>query len=359
MPAWPKPSELAILTVNGRDYQEWESVSVRTDVHNQPPALCRFTCSEGHPIVSNLAKMQIIPGMECEVSLAGQKAFKGKVETRQVYYDSKRHHIEIICVSLMDVITTSVISPTGKSKLKTFKDIAEPKLRALGYKLVFEGGPAPTYKFPRVSETHGELLLDHLDVLARMLGLHFATNANEDFVAIVGPNGASDSVTEGKDILIGREILNRPSARSYNPVMTQGTGSDKKYGPQISHMPFYLDETAVKQFMATFTTVPAVVRNELASSDKEMLKQRAIMEQSLQEGDRITVFATVQGWLRPSGGLWERNQEVIVTSPMLVMNGELLRTKTVVFTQDDATGTRTTLELCNPAAMGTIQPEIK
>ena len=39
-----------------------------------------------------------------------------------------------------------------------------------------------------------------------------------------------------------------------------------------------------------------------------------------------------------------------MTSPMLIMQGEKLRAKSVTFTQDNSTGTRTTLELCNENA---------
>jgi prophage tail gpP-like protein len=69
-------------------------------------------------------------------------------------------------------------------------------------------------------------------------------------------------------------------------------------------------------------------------------------------------LVTVHGWLRPSGGLWDRNQTVFVTSPMLIMNQEPLITKVVTFTQDNETGARTTLELCNPSALGPIGPPI-
>ena len=54
----------------------------------------------------------------------------------------------------------------------------------------------------------------------------------------------------------------------------------------------------------------------------------------------------MQGWLRPSGGLWVRGQQVYVRSPMLIMDQTLLL-KAVSFTQDSETGTRSTLELVN------------
>src|SRR5262245_60854792 len=95
MPQWPKPTELAILTVQGQNYQDWESVTVRHAKYEAPFYTFRFTCSEGMPLVKHLAKLQIKPGDYCTISLAGQLAFNGLVSTRQVYYDANRHYIEI------------------------------------------------------------------------------------------------------------------------------------------------------------------------------------------------------------------------------------------------------------------------
>lgn len=326
---------------------------VRQSIHEAPPAHCRFTCSEGLPISNNFAKMQIMPGMDCTVKLAGELAFTGKVETRQVYYDASRHHIEIMCAGLMDAITSSVIHKTSEWKNETIEKVLKPQLQRVGINLIFEGGPAPSYKFKRISSIPGETIFDLADMMARHLGVHFATNPKGDMVGIVGPSGGSDKVTEGVNILIGREILFRPSITSYIPAATQGTGDNKDHGAKVAHMPF--NQEAMDKFMSTtFGTAPALVRSELATSDKKMLQGRTDTESQFMEGDKITVFATVQGFLRPSGGLWERNQEVVVNSPMLVMKGRSLRVKNVVFTQDNQTGSRTLLELCNPAAMGKI-----
>jgi prophage tail gpP-like protein len=353
--AWPHPTEQVILTVNGANYSDWESVMVRCHVHEAPPFHCRFTCSEGIPIAGNFAKMQIMPGMDCTVTLAGQLAFTGKVETRQVYYDAHRHHIEIQCASLVDVVTSSVISKTMEWKDKTIEQVLKPQLQKLGVNLTWEGGSAPQYKFKRLSAIPGESLFDFADSMARMVGVHFSSNEKGEMVGIVGPTSDSDSVTEGKDILIGREILYRPNITSYMPAATQGTGDNQQWGPKVSHMPF--NQEALQAFAGLgFGTAPAMIRNEMATADKQMLQGRTGMEGAFMEGDKITVFATVQGFLRPSGGLWRRNQQVVVNSPMLVMLGKELTTKSVVFTQDNSSGSRTLLELCNPAAMGQKKP---
>lgn len=361
MPTWPKPTELAILTVNGANYQDWESVMVRHALREQPPYHCRFTCSEGMPLAKNFAKMRIKPGDQCTVTLAGFPAFSGKVETRQVYYDAHRHHIEIQCATFVNVATSSVISQTGEWKDKTFKQIGQDVLDKLGLKMVFEGGAAPSYKFPRVSSTPGESVHDFLDMLARSLsektglGISFTSNIQGDFVVAMGPNGGSDSVVEGRDIIIGREIIYNPSMAGGAPAISQGSGDNQNWGAKVASVPFY--ELSTQTFGRNF--IPGVVVSEMATFDKNQLMGRATSENLWQQGDQITVFATVYGWLRPSGGLWYRDQYVNVTSPMLIMEGEPLIAKSVTFTQDDRTGTRTTLELCNPAALGGLNPPVR
>ena len=138
------------------------------------------------------------------------------------------------------------------------------------------------------------------------------------------------------------------------PVISQGPGNDEKHGADVSHAPFFSGNMEALGEIA-----PAVVVSELPTSDKNFLKGRATSENKWKADDRITVTVTVHGWLRPSGGLWYRDQNVIVTSPMLIMQNESLIAKSVMFTQDNTTGTRTTLELCNPLALGPLNPAIK
>lgn len=360
--SWPPPTEQAILIVNGARYTDWESVMVRHALREQPPYRCRFTCSEGMPLAKNFAVMRIKPGDHCTVMLAGNLAFSGKVETRQVYYDANRHHIEIQCATFVEVATSSVISKTGEWKDKTFQQIGQDVLGKLGLNMVFEGGAPPSHKFPRVSAIPGETVHDFLDTLARGLsksggglGLSFTSNIQGDFVVIMGPNGGQDSVVEGQNIIIGREIVYNPSMAGSAPAISQGTGDNENWGAKVASVPFF--QESIDTFGKSF--VPGVIRNELPNFDKGLLQGRATSEGLWQQGDQITVVATVYGWLRPSGGLWYRDQTVIVTSPMLIMDGTSLIAKSVTFTQDNSTGTRTTLELCNPAAIGKLNPPIQ
>lgn len=354
MATWPKISETAVLTVGGRDYKDWESVQVKHALQQRPPYTCRFTCSEGLPIANNFATMQIKPGMDCSVTLAGHPAFKGTVMTRQVYYDAHRHHIEIQCGTFAELSTSSVITKTGEWKDKTFQQIGQEVLDKFGYKMKFEGGSPPNTKFPRVSVTPGETAQDFLDVLGRSISqqlggtVKFTADENENFVVVLGPSGGQDSITEGKDIIIGREIIYNMAAAGTAPVISQMTGNNKEWGAKVAHVPF------VQETMQTIGQkfIPGVIFSEIPTSSKEVMKGRATTENGWLSDDQITVTATVWGWERPSGGLWKRNQQVSVFSPMLIMHGDVLKAKSVTFSQDNNTGTRTTLELCNELALG-------
>lgn len=101
---------------------------------------------------------------------------------------------------------------------------------------------------------------------------------------------------------------------------------------------------------------PAVVISELPTAVDNVIKGRTTTERNWMMEDFVTVFATVYGWSKPSGGLWLRGQTVIVNSPMLVMNGISLTLKSVTFSQDNRTGTRTVLELVNANVLSQLAP---
>jgi hypothetical protein len=56
-----KPTEQAVLIINGIEYRDWETVMVRHAMMEQPPYRFRVTCSEGMPLPANWAVMQIKP----------------------------------------------------------------------------------------------------------------------------------------------------------------------------------------------------------------------------------------------------------------------------------------------------------
>jgi prophage tail gpP-like protein len=358
--AFPKLEETAVLIVNGRRYSDWESVQVRHALREHPWYTARFTCSEGMPLSKNFSALRIIPGMDCQVILAGFPAIQGLVNTRQVFYDSKRHHIELqVSSNTMGLASASVVSKTGEHKNVTYQQFATDLLKSTKSKFLVEGGKLPNLTFDRIAIPPGTSILEALEMQLRPLGaINLTSNAKGDVVAAVGANGGSDTVYEGDlgrpSILEGREII-------YNPGMAQGiygigqkTGNNDVWGANAASANF-----AGLQFLSLAGLyAPQVVPLEIPAWTKEHLQGRTNAGRDWQTEDQVTVFATVYGWLRPSGGLWDRNQKVRVISPMLVMDGSLeLQVKSVTFTQDIQSGTRSILELCNPAALAGFIPQ--
>jgi prophage tail gpP-like protein len=350
---WPPPNELAILTVNGQNYQEWETVMVKHSLVQTPFYTFRMTCSEGMPLVQNLRNLQIVPGDKCTITLANELAFTGLVFSRQVFYDHSRHYIEIqgaadvLLLSYASVVTKGM-QFTKKNAHQIITDLVKP------FKIPFkvEGGQLPTTEIPRLNIAPGTTVMDAVEQVLRQVGsAQLTSDIASSLVAVIDPTGGGDTVTEGVDILEGRELI-------YNPAMAQGTYSSGQKPPEEdenaskgAHEPHEKSNVA----SSIQQPVKQQIINELPAWGKEFLTNRANMDRDFQNRDQVTVHATLYGWLRKSGGLWQRNQTVSVISPMLVMSGsEKLRCKSATFTQDNNTGTRTVLELCNDLGMGSV-----
>jgi prophage tail gpP-like protein len=122
-----KPTERAVLIVSGNQFKDWETVQVIHQLY-APFFAFRFTCSEGQPLAGHFSKLQIKPGDQCQITLAGQPAFEGEVTERQVFYDARRHHIQISGKSHAEKLThASVTSKTGEFNKVTFEQLCRRK----------------------------------------------------------------------------------------------------------------------------------------------------------------------------------------------------------------------------------------
>ena len=103
-------------------------------------------------------------------------------------------------------------------------------------------------------------------------------------------------------MLEGREIIYDPNMAGGVPSPAQGPGTDDKHGAQVASEPFFSKafDTLGKKY------VPGVLVPEMPFFGKELHEGRATSESNWLLEDYVTVYGTVQGWLRPSGGLWER-----------------------------------------------------
>lgn len=349
---FPNPKEKAVLIVNGQDYAEWETVEVKHTLAQAPFYTFRMTCSEGQPIASNFKTMQIVPGDRCEITLAGEPAFSGLVFSRQVFYDAGKHYIEIQGAS--DVLKLSyahVAHKTMEFNNKTPKEIITELAKQEGIQFLEEGGQLPSNKIPNYNVAPGTTIMEACETIIRTCGdAFFTSNLQGSLVAVVGNSNVQGTVREGVDILEGREIIFNPSIYKGISVIGQSPGTDQEWGADANH------KNDQGSGGSPTGQGQQVIPLELPAFSKQLLQGRGKMDSSFQNSDEVTVFITVQGWLRPGGGLWERRPKTIsVISPMLIMNGsEELFVRTVTFTQNNSTGTRTLIEACNSIAWAPV-----
>ena len=77
---------------------------------------------------------------------------------------------------------------------------------------------------------------------------------------------------------------------------------------------------------------------------------RAKNEALWHEGPQIEATVTVQGWFRDDTSLWLPGENVFVYSPMCPLN-MMMKIQDVTFTQDNNSGTQTTMLLKQPWAL--------
>jgi hypothetical protein len=123
-------------------------------------------------------------------------------------------------------------------------------------------------------------------------------------------------------------------------VVCQTPASDDQNGTAASELHGDADGTAPVDSLQ-------ITPSENPVKTNEECKMRADNEKIWHEGTIIEATVTVQGWLMPGGGLWHAGDKVNVMSPMAML-ADQLKIMTVTYTQDNNSGTLTTLDLVMP-----------
>jgi len=347
----------AVVEIDGTQYYEWETVAVRLAIFEKPANTFRFTCSEASPPGQDWAAMRIIPGQKCTIFLDGYVAITGEVVTRQVYYDANQHTVEIQGQGLAGRLAeANVVSQTHEWNKITFNQLARVICSPFGIGCV--GSAVKDKVFDRISanpsETYWELLERHARATATPMG---ETTTGQ---LALNPQGGGASAIEGSNILIGREVIH--SLKAVGEGMEGGDftttgqrpGTDDSWGAEANQV--HAEAPPItSDFGKGF--LPKVGMHEIPGWSTDALKDRSKFEGNFADTLQIWVTCTLLGWQRngtlpPQGGLWTPGQPVSVYSPMLIMYSRTLKLKAVTFTQDNQSGTRSTVELVNSLALG-------
>jgi len=336
----PKASEVAKLIVAGRSFEDWDTVWVQHRWMDGWPHF-RFSCAERAPLPTIWALMQFKPGDPCTIFLGGQLAVTGIILQRQTAYDARSHQVLLSGVGRQwAAVTSSVNSKTGKYE-GDLTSIAEKVLGEVGGSLRTVGTVDPKKFDPPLQRHPGEQVFDFLDRAARMRKAHIGSDKDGNTLLIGQHTGTVvQQLVEGRNILKMQCVFSNDQLYSTYKLKGQAPVSEGKSMRSAAEM-----ESTVKGTLGIFRYFESVTEQPV--KDIAELIMRNTYEALLREGTLIRAYVTVQGWLRDDQVLWQTGDDVLVDSPMAMLN-MVMKIQTATFTQDDRTGTTTMLELVLP-----------
>jgi prophage tail gpP-like protein len=348
------PQEEAVLTVNGIDYKDWETVWVQ---HRLADAFSyfRFTAVERDPVDLNAvpysgylgndsmwSRVQFAPGNKVFITLGGFEAMNGTINTRQVAYNATSHRVELIGKSFTSWgYKSSVDTPTGSFDGQNFEQIARAVLAGYEGQIIVVGNLDAT-PFKKMQNQPGETIWDFLERLAREKGVILGSDHKGNYL-LIGDHTAPivHELIEGQNIKQAQFIFHIDDKYINYDVTSQTSGDDSQNGSKATEMRARADGkyAPLKSLLITPATHPA--------ASIEEVKKQADNEALWHEGTIVSATITVQGWLRGGTDLWRVGDNVFVKSPMAPVN-QTMKIQNATFTQDNQTGTQTQLELVMP-----------
>jgi prophage tail gpP-like protein len=323
------------------DFKDWENVTVKM-VEGESNHSFKLSVSEGAPLTKDFGSLKIKPGDHCTITLGGELAISGYVETRQVGYNATQHGIQIIGHSYNKAAADgSVMHKTMEFKNQSLQQIGTQLLKPFGIQFVPKTA-MPTKQFPRVNVAPGMSAWHQLDILARQRQVTLGTDKQGNVTGRTFFQGGGDALVEGVNILDGQEVMTMNMGDGPLNEKSQTPGSNFNFGREAAGPTSKTDSRPLGE-SGKGVYAPQVGLTE-HHGDKDDTKARGNMEQQRRGQEQLQVTIVVQGWMRPSGGLWEPGTKVMVQSPMLLVS-ESLKLMSATFTQDNKSGTRTTLEL--------------
>jgi prophage tail gpP-like protein len=207
---------------------------------------------------------------------------------------------------------------------------------------VADGTP---FKPPAKNEP-GETIFSFLERLARDRKVVMSSDRYGNYV-FIGQHGpvSQETLREGYNILKMQCVISKLDARS--SYYTRGQRPSGEESDQGSPLDRAHQEARSGGSLKRYSPLLTIMEHP-AWTPKEIALRNAT-EVMWNEGQEIDARITVQGWFTSQGTLWEAGKDVMVISPMAMLN-MLLKIETVTFSQDNNGGSITTLKCIRPDA---------
>ncbi|MCJ2117671.1 hypothetical protein MKK65_14030 [Methylobacterium sp. J-001] len=345
----PKPQEVASIKVKGKNYLNWQTVSVtRSGVELFPKFA--FTAAAPAETAPNFADLKLGIGDPCEVILGGRQAVsEGRITGRQPAFDAREHGLQITGTTRSQVVARSTVDhEKGEFKNYSLSQIASAVLKPYGVKFSLKGDTSGADKaFPKVNVQVGETVFEFIERLCRFRNIYLLPGQGADIVGyrLKAQAGAIAELEEGRNILGASAVFDYGDAFSEIQSIGQQPGNDQTFGDAAR------DVTATVKNSAVTEHAPLRLIAEMPGDQADM-RMRAQHENGFSLANQINVNVKVQGWFKDQNSLWlEHIGDVVsVYSPMLFTKDRMQLAIQAVTASQGPQGTTTDISLVLPEA---------
>ena len=338
----PNPQEVAQLIVNDQKFEDWETVWVQHRWHDGWP-LFRFTAAENSKMPVSWTGLQFKPGDVCTIKLGGVQAIDGIILTRQTAYDANNHQVELQGAGKTYAAgTSSVFTEDANCDKLTLQAIADKVYGRYGIS-VRPVGTVDATPFPECQAHKGQLVFDFVETLARQRGATLGSDHLGNMLLIGQHSGTVvQQLTEGQNILKMQCVISNEMLASRYSAVGQAANAEAVPAGQAAQVEKFVQSS---NYNGPFKFLQQVLEHPFGQPME--VAKRAEHEAQQRDGTQIRANVTVQGWLRDGKDLWRCGDDVIIFSPMAMLNF-VMKIQTLTFQQDNQSGTTTVLELVMP-----------
>lgn len=340
------------LTVGGRVYWGWESISVQSGVEQLAGGFS-LVASDSWP--DEPEQWAVAPGDSCVVKIGDTPVITGYIDIVRVLADAKSHVINIQGRDKTgDLVDCS--APSKEFINQPFEAIAVDLLRPFWIELLTQvqtgsgtyqqkklgKGAAPKTKaarggasLPKKASNSGETVHKVLEKLAKMQGVFLISDGTGALViSQPGLNGRADDA-----LVVGENIIKIDYEKSFANLFSQITVKGQAHGAQTAAPGAFTNDssarvkplaTVVRAATKASTTSASIARYRpliIVADEQATAAQcatRAQWEAGSREAKSRKLVVTVQGWRQSTGKLWEKNTIVRVKSQFTRDDEDLL-----------------------------------
>jgi len=328
--------EIVTVSAGGKTWTAFESVSVAAHFRHAARSFHLEIAAEPGPEVT---AWSFKAGTEVQIFFNGDLACHGFVDRYQPKIAGhKRAGATVSGRSRsQDFIDSSAVHDTGEFKNKTVAEIAQALDK-------FNVGILTDQQLPKVPVyriTPGETAYRVAEKLCRQAGVWASGQADGSILITVAGKGRNTPIIEGDNLLSGEADHNW--ANRHRDVIVRG---QRPVGHGVQAM-----EIEATSHDPELTRPRAVVVPQDDDTDQQRAKERATHRRDSEVANSLKAHATMQGFHDAADMLWTPGNLVFFESPFLDVAQDMA-IDGATFTQSRRAGSRTVLNLVDPAALG-------